>query len=69
LSMAIGRLGNFLAGDAYGTPTSLPCSIYQADAYWHPVQLYELALAWYCLPSSGAGGIAPLVTDSHSGCT
>jgi phosphatidylglycerol---prolipoprotein diacylglyceryl transferase len=44
LSMAIGRLGNFLAGDAYGTPTSLPWSIYQAGAYRHPVQLHELAL-------------------------
>jgi prolipoprotein diacylglyceryl transferase len=44
LSMAIGRLGNFLAGDAYGTPTSLPWSIYQAGAYRHPVQLYELSL-------------------------
>jgi phosphatidylglycerol:prolipoprotein diacylglycerol transferase len=44
LSMAIGRLGNFLAGDAYGAPASLPWSIYQAGAYRHPVQLYELAL-------------------------
>jgi phosphatidylglycerol---prolipoprotein diacylglyceryl transferase len=42
LSMAIGRLGNFLAGDAYGTLTSLPWYLYQAGAYRHPVQLYEL---------------------------
>jgi phosphatidylglycerol:prolipoprotein diacylglycerol transferase len=44
LGMAIGRLGNFLAGDAYGTPSSLPWSVYQAGAYRHPAQLYELAL-------------------------
>lgn len=39
---AIGRLGNFLAADAYGLPTSLPWGIYQAGAWRHPVQLYEL---------------------------
>ena len=44
LSQAIGRLGNFLAGDAYGTPTSLPWAVNQAGAYRHPAQLYELAL-------------------------
>lgn len=44
LSQAIGRLGNFLAGDAYGAPTSLPWAVYQAGAYRHPAQLYELAL-------------------------
>jgi len=44
LGQAIGRLGNFLAADAYGTPTSLPWSVYQAGEYRHPVQLYEAAL-------------------------
>lgn len=44
LGQAIGRLGNFLAGDAYGTPTSLPWAVYQAGAYRHPAQLYELVL-------------------------
>jgi phosphatidylglycerol:prolipoprotein diacylglycerol transferase len=44
LGQAIGRLGNFLAGDAYGLPTSLPWSVYQAGAFRHPVQLYELVL-------------------------
>ena len=44
LGQAIGRLGNFLAGDAYGSPTSLPWGIYQAGAYRHPAQLYEMAL-------------------------
>lgn len=39
---AIGRLGNFLAADAYGLPTSLPWGIYQAGAWRHPVQFYEL---------------------------
>lgn len=44
LSQAIGRLGNFLAGDAFGAPTRLPWGIYQAGAYRQPVQLFELAL-------------------------
>jgi phosphatidylglycerol:prolipoprotein diacylglycerol transferase len=44
LGQAIGRLGNFLAGDAYGLPTSSPWAVYQAGAYRHPVQLYELVL-------------------------
>ena len=44
LGLAIGRLGNFLAGDAYGTVTSLPWAVHQAGADRHPAQLYELAL-------------------------
>jgi phosphatidylglycerol:prolipoprotein diacylglycerol transferase len=44
LGQAIGRLGNFLAGDAYGMPSSLPWSVYQAGAFRHPVQIYELLL-------------------------
>ena len=44
LSQAIGRLGNFLAGDAYGTSTSLPWAVTQAGASRHPAQLYELVL-------------------------
>ena len=44
LGQAIGRLGNFLAGDAYGLPASLPWSVYQAGALRHPVQIYELLL-------------------------
>jgi phosphatidylglycerol---prolipoprotein diacylglyceryl transferase len=44
LGMAIGRLGNFLAADAYGLPTSVPWAVYQAGAFRHPVQLYELVL-------------------------
>jgi len=44
LGIAIGRLGHFLAGDAYGLPSSLPWAIYQAGEYRHPVQLYELLL-------------------------
>ncbi len=44
LGQAIGRLGNFLAGDAYGIPTSLPWAVYQAGAWRHPVQIYELVL-------------------------
>jgi phosphatidylglycerol:prolipoprotein diacylglycerol transferase len=44
LGQAIGRLGNFLAGDAYGLPASLPWSVYQSGALRHPVQIYELLL-------------------------
>jgi phosphatidylglycerol---prolipoprotein diacylglyceryl transferase len=44
LGQAIGRIGNFLAGDAYGLPTSLPWAVFQAGAFRHPVQLYELVL-------------------------
>ena len=44
LGQAVGRLGNFLAGDAYGLPASLPWSVYQAGASRHPVQIYELLL-------------------------
>ena len=44
LGQAIGRLGNFLAGDAWGIPSSLPWAVNQAGVYRHPVQLYELVL-------------------------
>ena len=44
LGQAIGRLGNFLAGDAYGSPSNLPWAVYQGGAYRHPAQLYELVL-------------------------
>ena len=44
LVQAVGRVGNFLAGDAYGTPTSLPWGVPMAGATRHPVQLYEAAL-------------------------
>jgi phosphatidylglycerol---prolipoprotein diacylglyceryl transferase len=44
LGQAIGRLGNLLAGDAYGNPTSLPWGIQQAGAFRHPVQGYEMVL-------------------------
>jgi prolipoprotein diacylglyceryl transferase len=44
LMQAIGRLGNFFAVDAYGTPTDVPWAVDQAGAQRHPVQLYEAAL-------------------------
>ena len=44
LAQAIGRLGNFLAGDAYGRPSTLPWAVEQAGVARHPVQIYELLL-------------------------
>jgi phosphatidylglycerol:prolipoprotein diacylglycerol transferase len=44
LGQAIGRLGNYLAGDAYGLPTGLPWGVTMAGATRHPVQFYEAAL-------------------------
>jgi phosphatidylglycerol---prolipoprotein diacylglyceryl transferase len=44
LGQAIGRVGNFLAGDAYGSPSSLPWAVFQGGRYRHPAQLYELGL-------------------------
>jgi prolipoprotein diacylglyceryltransferase len=39
------NLANFLSGDAFGTPTTLPWAIPLWGAQRHPVQLYELAAA------------------------
>jgi phosphatidylglycerol:prolipoprotein diacylglycerol transferase len=44
LGQAVGRLGNFLSGDAFGSPTSLPWKVFQGGEYRHPAQLYELIL-------------------------
>ena len=44
LGQAIGRLGNFLAGDAYGTVTTLPWGISQGGVVRHPAALYEMVL-------------------------
>ena len=44
LGQAIGRLGNFMAGDAYGSPSSLPWAITVAGTPRHPAALYELGL-------------------------
>lgn len=53
LGQAIGRVGCFMAGDDYGSPTNLPWSVTYADPYArrvggapldvpvHPVQIYE----------------------------
>ena len=61
LSIAIGRMGNFLAGDAYGTPTSLPWGVTMAGARRHPAQLYEIApdlllfaILWRCVIARSA---------------
>jgi phosphatidylglycerol:prolipoprotein diacylglycerol transferase len=69
LGQVIGRLGNFLAGDAYGLPTSSQWSVYMAGANRYPVQLYELVWTSRCSRSCGDGAHAATVTASSSGCT
>ncbi len=43
LALAFGRIANFLNGEFYGTPTSLPWGVKfgPLDAFRHPVQIYE----------------------------
>ncbi len=43
LGHAIGRIGCFLNGCCYGSPTSLPWCVEAHDACRHPTQLYEAA--------------------------
>ena len=52
MGQGIGRVGCFLSGDSYGSPSALPWAITFTDAHalapqgvpLHPVQLYELGL-------------------------
>ena len=39
---AIGRVGCFLAGCCFGSPSNLPWSVKMQDEFRHPVQLYEV---------------------------
>lgn len=56
LGQALGRLGNFINGELYGNPTSLPWAVDFGDGIpRHPTQLYELfynvlifCLLFYC---------------------
>lgn len=41
LGHAVGRVGCFLNGCCYGSPTSLPVAVHLEDAHRHPTQLYE----------------------------
>ncbi len=45
VGLALGRIGNFINQELYGTPTTLPWGITVPDSsgYYHPVQLYEAA--------------------------
>lgn len=43
LGLAILSVGDFLAGDAFGAPTSVPWAIDLWGAHRHPVQLYQAA--------------------------
>jgi phosphatidylglycerol:prolipoprotein diacylglycerol transferase len=42
---AVGRIGCFLNGCCYGTPTRLPWAVFQHDAWRHPAQLYSSLIA------------------------
>lgn len=58
LGHSLGRVGCFLAGCCYGTPTEYPWSVHLHQANRHPVQLYEalllLMLAWFLEKKSQA---------------
>ncbi|MBS3133256.1 prolipoprotein diacylglyceryl transferase [Candidatus Woesearchaeota archaeon] len=45
LALAFGRIANFINGEFYGTPTSLPWGVKFSglEGFRHPVQLYESA--------------------------
>lgn len=44
LAQAIGRLGNFVNGELYGPPTTLPWGIWVNGQKYHPLFLYESLL-------------------------
>ena len=58
LGHSLGRVGCFLAGCCFGTPTEHPWSVHLHQANRHPVQLYEalllLMLAWFLEKKSHA---------------
>ena len=43
LALAVVSLGQFLSGDAFGTPTNAPWAVRLWEENRHPVQLYQLA--------------------------
>lgn len=45
LAIAIFTIGQFLSGDAYGSPADVPWSVYLWGDLRHPVQLYDAAAA------------------------
>ncbi len=48
IGLGLGRIGNFINQELYGTVTTLPWGMYfpGAEGLRHPVQLYELAGDW-----------------------
>ena len=44
LAQAIGRMGNFLGGDPFGLPSTLPWAILQNGVWRQPSALYEMGL-------------------------
>jgi prolipoprotein diacylglyceryltransferase len=42
LALAVVSLGQFLSGDAFGTPAELPWAVHLWAAHRHPVQVYQM---------------------------
>lgn len=45
IAMAVFAIGQLLGGDAYGTPSNLPWSVFLWGEWRHPVQLYDALAA------------------------
>jgi phosphatidylglycerol:prolipoprotein diacylglycerol transferase len=66
LALAVVNLGQFLSGDAFGTPTAIPWAVHLWEADRHPVQLYQmvanLAIAGWLWRQRGKGSYAGWMT-------
>jgi phosphatidylglycerol---prolipoprotein diacylglyceryl transferase len=79
LGLAAGRLGNFINGELWGRPTSLPWGMVfpgAGDAPRHPSQLYQFALEglvlfallwWFSSKSRPRGQVAGLFLVGYGG--
>lgn len=63
-AVGIYALGQFLSGDAYGTPTNLPWGVFMWGETRHPVQLYDALgafLGWGLIIKFGRLGSSALI--------
>jgi len=63
-ALGIYALGQFLSGDAYGTPTNLPWGVFMWGETRHPVQLYDTLgafLGWGVIKKFGRPGSVALM--------